>query len=96
MRAVEPDWTYVRLEAASEAPDAITWRLVINNLLQRFAGIHGAALQTDLIVWSSNDAVLRCPYPDLSVVMSALNGEVNGTEIRAVECSPFLMNLSGQ
>lgn len=93
MKAFEPDWAYIRLEVTPAAPDAITWRLTINQLLQRFAGIHGAALQTDLVVWSPKNAVLRCPYPNLSVVMGALNGEANGTDIKVVGSSPFLMNI---
>lgn len=74
----KPSWTYFHLQlfspASNEPLDVLTAKRYLNSALQRFLGLHGAAIPVDILKLDGKDVSVRVPREDATSVHEALSG----------------------
>jgi ribonuclease P/MRP protein subunit POP8 len=73
----KPSWTYFRLQLfssplANEHLDILTAKSYLNSALQRFLGLHGAAIPVDILKLEGTDIWIRVPREDVITVHEAI------------------------
>ena len=76
-----PPWVYVHLqhlESSGTAPalDAVTAHLHLTSALSQFLGLHGTAIQFDVLKLDGQDLWIRLPSEDRSALLAAVGGWV--------------------
>jgi ribonuclease P/MRP protein subunit POP8 len=77
----KPTWTYFHLKLFSSAPtpetlDILTAKRYLNAALQRFLGLHGAAIAVDILKLEGEEVWIRVPREDAMAVHEAVSGWV--------------------
>ncbi len=78
-----PPWAYIRLQhltSSSKPPDldAVTAHLHLTAALTQFLGLHGQAIQFDVLKLEGQDVWIRIQHEDCSTLIAAVGGWVNG------------------
>jgi ribonuclease P/MRP protein subunit POP8 len=84
----KPSWTYFHLKLFSSAPtpdafDILTAKRYLNAALQRFLGLHGAAIPVDILKLEGEEVWIRVPREDATAVHEAMGGWV-GDDVKWV------------
>ena len=79
-----PPWAYVHLQhlfpsGNAAALDAVTAQLHVAAALSQFLGLHGAAIQFDILKLEGQDLWIRLPAEDRSALVAAVGGWVSGS-----------------
>jgi ribonuclease P/MRP protein subunit POP8 len=71
----KPSWTYFHLHLLSspseESPDILTAKRYLTSALQRFLGLHGAAIPVDILKLEERAVWIRVPREDATAVHEA-------------------------
>jgi len=80
-----PAFSYAYLELISDPPsksplDDLTIRSYLTSAFTRFLGLTGAAIPVDILKVEARECWIRVPREDLSAVIAAVGGWVEGNE----------------
>ena len=74
----KPSWTYFHLElftpSSTEPLDILTAKRYLTSALQRFLGLHGAAISVDILKLAGREVWIRVPREEAPAVHEAVSG----------------------
>lgn len=100
-RGVEPDYAYLKLRCDPQTQEPITWKLIIDRAIAKFAGQLGLAIPIDIMYISSknthhnfSEAIIRCPAQNQQLVSTGVSGAISDEySVKLVGSSSYLNML---
>lgn len=99
-RGVEPDFAYLKLRCDPQTQEAITWKLILDRSIAKFAGQLGLAIPIDIMYISpknTNDnfseAIIRCPAQNQKLVSAGVSGATSDEYSVKLVASSNYMNM---